>query len=127
MRQLMYVLCLDDVRTGYGAHHQLDKTSQTLPALLDETQSRLQEVLSTAQQLSLERHSLEDQLSGLSADLRRGVDDDASQLDGATKQGEGIAPGRTLLEHMATLHEELAGLEAGLAWARILESALLQR
>lgn len=101
---------------------KVEKTSKSLPALLAETQTKLQTLLSTAQKLSLERHTLTDQLSG----LVDGLDAPVQYHDGAV-DGGADAGATTLLQQMADLQDELARLEAGLTWATVLEKVLSLR
>jgi len=97
----------------------LEETSTLLPHLLDETQERLQTFLVDAQSLSLQRYALADKLASLVSDLSRPDEEDGS--DGQTKQG------RTVLEQIERLQDELSRLEAGLAWATVLEQVILLR
>ena len=95
-----------------------------MPDLLAKTQERLQGFLSSAQSLSIERYALADKLAHLVSELSSSpVDDERTHddLGGHTKQGKAV------LEHMETLQHELARLEAGLAWATVLEQVMLLR
>lgn len=93
----------------------MEKTSSTLPTLLDETQTRLQNLLSSAQKLALERHALADQSTGLSEGLAHVISD---------QFGDSKTQGKTLLQMMADVQDELGRLEAGLAWASVLEQVV---
>jgi hypothetical protein len=104
---------------------QVEKTAKSLPILLDETQAKLQNLLSSAQKLSLERYTLTDQLSGLLDDLAPPVD--ATGVRTGITEGYDGAQGQTLLQQMSDLQDELARLEAGLTWATVLEKVLSLR
>lgn len=91
-----------------------------LPQVLEDTQTRLQTFLSSAQSLSLERYALADKLANLVNEL----DANAPPLE--SKDGYTRA-GRTVLQQMEGLQQELERLEAGLAWVGVLEQVLLLR
>ena len=95
---------------------QLEKTSSTLPSLLADTQTKLQEFLSSAQESSVERYTLVEKLSGL-----------LSELDETQEPLEGQEQGQTLLEQIEGMQTELQRLEAGLAWAGMMEQILTLR
>ena len=88
--------------------------------MLDETQTRLQALLTSAQKLSLERYTLADQLAGLVEGLERPADSGAA----GTSEGTGMSSTGTLLQQMAVMQDELARLEAGLVWVSVLEKVL---
>jgi hypothetical protein len=103
---------------------QLESTSAQLPQLLEQTRTRLQSFLSSAQTLSLERYSLADRLANLVNELNA----DAPPISELTKGGYGgTTSGRTVLEQMEGLQYELQRLEAGLAWVGVLEQVLVLR
>lgn len=79
-------------------------------ALITNTRSAAQEHLHTAQELSLLRHSLADELSFLSQEL-------VSSLSGP--EGE-----PTLLEDIETLHRNLKELESVKAYIQVVEHVL---
>jgi hypothetical protein len=79
---------------------------------LEETHTKLQTFLSSASELSVERYTVVDNLSNLIAELT------------AAEDG---AEGQTLLGQMEEMQAELARLEAGLAWASIMEQVLRLR
>lgn len=102
----------------------MNETSAVLPGLLQSTQERLGEVLKSAQELSLERYALADRLSTL-----------ISELDSSTPKGgqvddtplEARSGGKTVLEQMEEMKQELSKLEAGLVWVTILERVIVLR
>lgn len=94
---------------------ELKETTAILPKLLEETQEQLQSFLSDAQGLSLQRYALADKLANLLAQLSSDRHDEDSE------QSES---GQTVLEQMQVLQAELQRLEAGLAWATVLERVL---
>lgn len=97
---------------------QLESTSSTLPTLLQETHTQLQNFLKSAQDLSLKRYTVVDQLSGLITELNAPLDpDNPAAID---TQG-------TLLKRMKAMQDELGRLEAGLAWANIVEQVVKLR
>lgn len=107
-------------RTDTHPSIQLGETSSELPGVLETTQTKLQALLSDAQGLSLQRYALADKLANLVADLR-------SPVDGEPGPGADAQEGQTLVQKMEGLQEELARLQAGLAWASLLERVLLLR
>jgi hypothetical protein len=103
----------------------LGDTSASLPALLQTTQERLGSLLSSAQDLSLQRYTLADKLSTLISEL-----DSSASAATAEDQPDGPAvavKGRTVLEQMEEMQDELARLEAGLVWVSVLEQVLALR
>ncbi|ORY33806.1 TIP-1 family-domain-containing protein [Naematelia encephala] len=97
------------------ASKELEETSRRLPILLEETQTKLEDFLSSAQSLSLERYALADKLAGLVSELSS-EDDHDRETQGRRK---------TVLEQLEEMQDELKRLEAGLAWATVLERVLL--
>ncbi|EIW69690.1 hypothetical protein M231_06298 [Tremella mesenterica] len=97
---------------------ELEETSKILPGLLDETQTRLQTFLSSAQDLSLKRYALADQLVQLLSDL---------SSSSGTEKSEDEELRRTVLDQMKGLQAELTRLEAGLSWIQVLEKLLILR
>jgi len=99
----------------------LEETSVLLPDLLDKTQGRLQDFLSAAQSLSLERYATADKLSHLISELSSTSAEDDHDLDGLGGQSK---KGQTVLEQLEVLQSELERLEAGLIWAAALEQVM---
>ncbi|KAI0935935.1 hypothetical protein AcW1_000312 [Taiwanofungus camphoratus] len=89
---------------------ELSQVRNDVDALIAKTRSSAKEQLSTAQQLSLMRHSLADELSYLSQEL-------VSSLSGS----EGKP---TLLEDLETLHRSLKELESVKGYVQVIEHAL---
>ncbi len=108
----------------------MNETSKTLPGLLQSTQERLQKLLESAQELSIKRYALADQLSTLISELdsSRGTD---SKIDGTNTNGNETqkeqSEGKTILEQMEELQNELSRLEAGLVWVGVIEQVVVLR
>ena len=100
---------------------QLQDTSSTLPGMLSNAQERLQQLLESAQSLSLERYALADKLANLVAEL-----DSSAEMNG-TQHAESSGRRQTVLEQMEVMSSELSRLEAGLAWVSVLERVVLLR
>ncbi|OCF36565.1 hypothetical protein I316_01816 [Kwoniella heveanensis BCC8398] len=123
----------------HKAASELEETSKTLPQQLADTQTRLQTLLSSAQELSLQRYKIADQLAHLVADLSSSSSPGADAADDDPireqhDQGQGQRKGKeiaarasseTILEQLEGLQAELGRLEAGLAWARVLEQVVV--
>ena len=92
---------------------QLAKSQEEINTLITRTRSSVQEHIHTAQELSLLRHSLADELSFLSQELE-------STLDGP--EGE-----PTLLEDIETLHRNLKELQSVKGYIQVIEHALKLR
>ncbi|KAK8869829.1 hypothetical protein IAR55_000397 [Kwoniella newhampshirensis] len=97
---------------------ELNETSAILPGILEETQEKLQTLLSSAQGLSLKRYELADKLANLVSELSSNND---VESEGETKDQP---RGKTVLEQMEGMQDELGRLEAGLVWARALEQVV---
>lgn len=82
--------------------------------MLEETHTKLQDFLSSASELSQERYTVVDQLTGLISELNAG--------NGNEEEG-----GEILLVKMEEMQRELVRLEAGLAWASVMEQVLRLR
>ena len=98
---------------------QLSVTSVELPTLLEYTQGEIQSLLSSAQSLSLRRYDLVDRLGRLIVDL----DSDADTDEG----GQRGPRGRTTLEQLENLQDELGRLEASLSWIEVVERIVCLR
>ena len=98
---------------------QLEETSATVPELLEVTQDKLQGLLKSAQSLSIERYALADKLANLFSQL------DSSAAE--SSETESPQQGKTVLEKMEALSQELARLETGLVWVELLEKVVLLR
>ncbi|WWC90049.1 uncharacterized protein L201_004981 [Kwoniella dendrophila CBS 6074] len=102
---------------------ELEETTKSLPEQIESTQTKLQTLLSSAQELSLQRYSIADKLANLVSDL--------SSSDTNTEQDDNVADGQTkdntesILSQLESLQSELGKLEAGLAWAKILEQVVV--
>ena len=89
--------------------------------MLQQAQVKLQQLLESAQSLSIERYALADKLANLVSDL-----DSSTELNGT--QNVEVSRGRqTVLEQMEVMSAELSRLEAGLAWINVLEQVVLLR
>ncbi len=89
---------------------QLTQSQVEVDALIERTRSATQEHLHTAQELSLLRHSLADELSFLSQEL-------VSSLSGPESRP-------TLLEDIETLHRNLKELNSVKAYIQVIAQAL---
>ena len=89
---------------------QLSQSQADLNELIVQTRARAQEHLHTAQELSLLRHSLADELSYLSSELV------------STLRGPEGKP--TLLEDIETLHRNLKELQSVKGYVQVIERAL---
>ena len=88
-----------------------ESASQTrLNALIEQTRVSAQERLNTAQELSLIRHSLNDELSELSRELL------------SFNREQGAAP--SLLEDLETLHRNLKELESVKDYVQVIRHVL---
>ena len=94
-------------------------TSVELPTLLEYTQGEIQSLLSSAQSLSLRRYDLVDRLGRLIVDLDSDADTDEEQQRGLK--------GRTTLEQLENLQDELGRLEASLSWIEVVERIVCLR
>jgi hypothetical protein len=92
---------------------QLAESQSTVEALISETRSSAASHLQSAQEMSLLRHSLTDELSVLSREMVSSISD---------VQGK-----PTLLEDIETLHRGLKELESVQDYVRIIERALKLR
>ncbi|WWD15898.1 hypothetical protein CI109_100322 [Kwoniella shandongensis] len=114
------------------ANIELEETSSILPPKLEETQEKLQTLLSSAQGLSLKRYELADKLANLVSELSSSNEpqpkhqhDGGAEAEGSEeKGGEEQRAEKTVLEQMEEMQVELGRLEAGLAWARALEQVV---
>jgi hypothetical protein len=88
-----------------------------LPKLLEYTQGEIQSLLSSAQGLSLRRYDLVDRLGRLIVDLDADADADS----------ERNVKGRTTLEQLENLQDELGRLEASLSWIEVVERIVCLR
>ena len=86
---------------------QLNTSQANVDAFIQSTRNRAKEQLVAAQELSLLRHSLSDELSGLSEELA---------------SAEGDAP--TLLEEIESLHRKLKELESVKEYVQVIHRAL---
>ncbi|KAK4688656.1 RAD50-interacting protein 1, partial [Tremellales sp. Uapishka_1] len=102
---------------GRVAAAEVEETSSLLPKALEETQTRLQEFSSSAQNISLERYALADRLANLVKELSS---DAVLEVEDEGKAGQ-----TTVLEQMESLQADLNKLEAGLAWASGLEQVVV--
>ena len=89
------------------------QSRRALDAFIAEIRARAQEYLHTAQELSLLRHSLSDELSHLANQLESSV--------GGTERKS------TLLEDIESLHRSLKELESIKSYVQIIEHALQAR
>jgi hypothetical protein len=101
-------------RTNQTIVAQLSDSQGRIDAQLSRTRTSVTEHLQTAQELSLLRHSLSDELSHLSRELVSSISDN----------GEGKP---TLLEDLETLHRNLKELESIKDYVQIIEHALKLR
>ncbi|WVQ98696.1 hypothetical protein IAU59_005827 [Kwoniella sp. CBS 9459] len=122
------------VEREHKAALELEETGKTLPQQLTDTQTRLQTLLSSAQEISLQRYRIADQLASLVTDLSSShntgsLTHDDTPING--EQGEarsslaGSSGSGTILEQLEGLQAELGRLEAGLAWAKVLEQVVV--
>ncbi|WVW83112.1 hypothetical protein I302_105130 [Kwoniella bestiolae CBS 10118] len=95
---------------------ELEVTTTTLPKQIEDTQAKLQALLSSAQELSLRRYSIADKLANLVEDLSGPT---SSEDEPAKEKGQSI------LSQLEVLQSELSRLEAGLAWAKVLEQVVI--
>ncbi|WRT67124.1 uncharacterized protein IL334_004090 [Kwoniella shivajii] len=98
---------------------EFEETSKLLPDQIEQTQSRLQVLLNSAQELSLNRYSIADKLSNLVSDISQTSQRGGVDIDKSIK-GEGV----TILDQLESLQSELNRLEAGLSWTRVLEQVI---
>lgn len=94
-----------------------------LPSLLSNTQDSLQQLLQSAQELSLQRYNLADKLSELIGDISGSVEGQGT-LDAEAK---GRDKQKTILNELEGLQNDLGNLQAGLAWTNMLEEAVALR
>lgn len=92
---------------------QLAHSQSNVDAVIAQTRQKSTEQLHTAQELSLLRHSLSDELSFLSGEL-------VSSLSGPEE-------GPTLLEDLEALHRSLKELESVKGYVQVIEHALKLR
>ena len=92
---------------------QLAHSQSTVDAVIAQTRQKVTEQLHTAEELSLLRHSLADELSFLSGEL-------VSSLSGPEE-------GPTLLEDLEALHRSLKELESVKGYVQVIEHALKLR
>ncbi|AAW41871.2 hypothetical protein CNBB3130 [Cryptococcus deneoformans B-3501A] len=102
------------------AAKELQETSKALPSLLSNTQDSLQQLLQSAQELSLQRYNLADKLSELIGDISGSVEGQGT-LDAEAKIRN---KQRTILNELEGLQNDLGNLQAGLAWTNMLEEAV---
>ncbi|WVQ81558.1 hypothetical protein IAT38_003682 [Cryptococcus sp. DSM 104549] len=101
------------------AQSELAETSRELPPLLDQTHSGLQTLLHSAQELSIQRYDLADKVVNLVSDIGGGTKKDEGR-EAVNKKTDS----NPVLLQVELLQEELGKLEAGLAWAKILEEVV---
>ncbi|WVQ70105.1 uncharacterized protein L199_008330 [Kwoniella botswanensis] len=97
---------------------ELEATTKSLPKQIEDTQARLQTLLSSAQELSLQRYSIADNLADLLSDISDGISP-SIEVDDIRYKGESI------LGQLEVLQNQLCKLEAGLAWAKVLEQVVI--
>ncbi|WWD01416.1 hypothetical protein V866_008360 [Kwoniella sp. B9012] len=97
---------------------ELEETTKSLPKQIEDTQARLQTLLSSAQELSLQRYSIADKLANLVSGISDGSS--TSNEDGGIRY-----KGESILGQLEVLQSELCRLEAGLAWAKVLEQVVI--
>ncbi|OXM81277.1 hypothetical protein C364_01141 [Cryptococcus neoformans Bt63] len=107
-------------RKDTKAAKELQETSKALPSLLSNTQDSLQQLLQSAQELSLQRYNLADKLSELIGDISGSVEGQGT-LDAEAK---GRDKQKTILNELEGLQNDLGNLQAGLAWTNMLEEAV---
>ncbi|ORX39873.1 TIP-1 family-domain-containing protein [Kockovaella imperatae] len=105
-----------------AADAELATTTSTLPDMLHAAQERLQKLLESAQSLSIQRYALADKLGNLIAELQSSAETDGSSREEDNRSGNRK---QSVLEQMESMSSELARLEAGLAWATILEQVVV--
>ena len=93
---------------------QFSASTSERDVLLRQTRTSVDEHLHTAQELSLLRHSLSDELASLSEDLLSSMSDDPQNEP-------------TLLENIEALHRNLKELESVNGYLLVLERALRLR
>ncbi|OCF54147.1 hypothetical protein L486_08343 [Kwoniella mangroviensis CBS 10435] len=98
---------------------ELEETTKSLPKQIINTQARLQTLLSSAQELSLQRYSIADKLANLVSDVSDGNSHSTDDDSGIRQKRESI------LGQLEVLQSELSRLEAGLAWAKVLEQVVI--
>ncbi|WWC61139.1 uncharacterized protein I303_103718 [Kwoniella dejecticola CBS 10117] len=101
------------------ASQELEETSKTLPLQIEQTQEKLQALLSSAQDLSLQRYSIADKIANLVSEISSPLLTPANDAPSDAKQGESI------LGQLEVLQGELSRLEAGLQWAQVLEQVII--
>ncbi|KZT74918.1 hypothetical protein DAEQUDRAFT_659434 [Daedalea quercina L-15889] len=89
---------------------RLSRSCEAVNALITESRSRAQEYLHTAQELSLLRHSLSDELAHLAGQLESSVGDPERRP--------------TLLEDIESLHRSLKELESVKGYIQVIEHVL---
>jgi hypothetical protein len=94
---------------------QLEETSTLLPKLLYDTQTKLQNLLSSAQELSLQRYQLADKLAALVSELS------SEEPSRETEQEHSV------MEQMKIFQTELAKLQAALTWVTVLDQTVTIR
>ncbi|WWC69475.1 uncharacterized protein I206_103416 [Kwoniella pini CBS 10737] len=92
------------------ASKELEETTEALPKQIEVTQEKLQVLLSSAQELSIQRYSIADKLANLVSEI--------------STTGENQSNGQSILNQLEILQNELSRLEAGLQWAKILEEVI---
>jgi hypothetical protein len=107
------------------ARERRDAIQAALPGAIAEASAALEDVLSRAQQLSLQRYALSDSIGTLLSELSSSAPrpDDGDGEEGAGPQSRA----QTLLEDLEEKHAALARSQAALAWASVLERILKQR
>ncbi|WVR05282.1 hypothetical protein IAU60_002294 [Kwoniella sp. DSM 27419] len=111
------------------AAKELEETGRTLPGQLEDTQERLQTLLASAQELSLQRYKIADQLAGIVTDLSSNGEAIPDGQAEDTQKGDDAETGQKAKElsvvgQLENLQDELGRLEAGLAWVQMLEEVV---
>ncbi|KAG6817638.1 hypothetical protein H0H87_006266 [Tephrocybe sp. NHM501043] len=107
------LLVLDAQRCNEDLQSKLELSRSNITALLADTHVSAESHIHTAQELSLLRHSLTDELSELS-----------QSLISTLSEGDGKS---TLLEDIETLHRNLKELQSVKGYVQVIEHALILR